>query len=320
MIIFASKSTSAPSNLLALQSMLRSIILLALMLELVEPTAIPSDTPSEIPSSMPSFPPSGRCDWEGFSLLFWRPKCQWNNSYNPVNGTTVDDLRELCARANTQDECEAIRYPYSSYSSVQCFPSSSTVERYGDDGPVRMEDLRVGDKVMTGEGTYSIIYAFGHKDAGKDTIDYYELRGSDSTVLHLSSDHILPLNGKMRFAKEAASGMTITLKDNVQMVLQSVNKVHMQGRHAPYTHAGTIVVDGVVASCYAVIPSFSLGPIFISGHHLAKTIFAPLRYVSFLYPVIGKPEWHSGDGQHRYQKWLLHTFGTEVFVPLLFPS
>lgn len=52
----------------------------------------------------------------------------------------------------------------------------------------------------------------------------------------------------------------------------SVNYVKRKGIYAPLTREGNIVVNSVVASCYAVI----------SDHELAHMSFAPVRWLSFL--------------------------------------
>lgn len=51
-----------------------------------------------------------------------------------------------------------------------------------------------------------------------------------------------------------------------------VNYVNRKGVYAPLTREGNIVVNSVVASCYAVV----------SDHHLAHLSFAPVRWFSYL--------------------------------------
>lgn len=69
----------------------------------------------------------------------------------------------------------------------------------------------------------------------------------------------------------------------------SVNYVNRKGIYAPLTREGNIVVNSVVASCYAVV----------SDHHLAHLSFAPVRWFSYLREWltnlrarIDSPSWH----------------------------
>lgn len=90
-----------------------------------------------------------------------------------------------------------------------------------------------------------------------------------------------------------------------QCVLTSQGKVHSQatlsvvafveeqrsaGLYAPLTQHGSIVVNGVLASCYAAM----------DNHHLAHWVLAPLR---FFYSLMGPSEPQT-DGLHWYPRLL----------------
>lgn len=63
----------------------------------------------------------------------------------------------------------------------------------------------------------------------------------------------------------------------------SVNYVTRKGIYAPLTREGNIVVNSVVASCYAVI----------SDHELAHMSFAPVRWLSYLREFLSSLNSHS---------------------------
>lgn len=102
------------------------------------------------------------------------------------------------------------------------------------------------------------------------------------------------------FASEVRPGQCVlTPKGEVlsQAALSVVTFVEEQrstGLYAPLTQSGSIVVNGVLASCYAAVDS----------HHLAHWVLAPLR---FFYSLMGPSEAQT-DGLHWYP-WLLQRLG-----------
>lgn len=74
----------------------------------------------------------------------------------------------------------------------------------------------------------------------------------------------------------------------------SVQERRSTGLYAPLTQHGSLVVNGVLASCYAAVDS----------HRLAHWALAPLR---FSYSLTGPSESQT-DGLHWYP-WLLHRLG-----------
>lgn len=77
-------------------------------------------------------------------------------------------------------------------------------------------------------------------------------------------------------------------------VVTSVKEQRSTGLYAPLTQHGSIVVNGVLASCYAAV----------DNHHLAHWVLAPLR---FFYSLMGPSEPQT-DGLHWYP-WLLQKLG-----------
>ncbi len=77
-------------------------------------------------------------------------------------------------------------------------------------------------------------------------------------------------------------------------VVTSVTEQRSSGLYAPLTQHGSIVVNGVLASCYAAV----------DNHHLAHWVLAPLR---FFYSLMGPSEPQT-DGLHWYP-WLLQKLG-----------
>ncbi|XP_029386202.1 indian hedgehog B protein-like [Echeneis naucrates] len=114
------------------------------------------------------------------------------------------------------------------------------------------------------------------------------------------------------FASEVHPGQCVLTPQGEagsQTIFSVVTFVHERrstGLYAPLTQHGSIVVNGVLASCYAVVDT----------HHLAHWVLAPLR---FFYSLIGPSETQT-DGLHWYP-WLLQKIGqtlldAEYFHPL----
>lgn len=77
-------------------------------------------------------------------------------------------------------------------------------------------------------------------------------------------------------------------------VVTFVQERRSTGLYAPLTQHGSLVVNGVLASCYAAV----------DNHHLAHWVLAPLR---FFYSLIGPSEPQT-DGLHWYP-WFLQKLG-----------
>lgn len=196
-----------------------------------------------------------------------------------------------------------------------CFPSTATV--VSAKGPKRMSDVVIGDvlRVVTPEGRveWSPVCGWAHRDTVNSAM-YLRLTTSHRQIL-VSKEHLvatLPKNGaKIDFiqAQNIRVGDRIVECDTNAQTAQgnavwgnavtSVDQVEASGIYAPLTVAGTVVVDGVMASCYAATRS----------HTLAHAALKPVRSQWKHHPERVEAAHASGKyipGANRYVDVLAH--------------
>lgn len=139
-----------------------------------------------------------------------------------------------------------------------CFPASASVTL--KTGKVTtMDELVVGDSVLTRDGHFSEIYAFAHKLSSVHP-KFYRIATRSGHSLTLSSGHYLYLNGQMQAAKTAMVGDHLVLGSGVETKIASIEeRVFGRGLYNPMTVSGDILVNGLLASTYttAVEPALS---------------------------------------------------------------
>lgn len=186
-----------------------------------------------------------------------------------------------------------------------------------------MRDLRTGDRVLTsssvdGSGplVYSPVLSFLDRRPGTNKTFYVIGTGAGLNIT-LTAAHLIfvtdcawlrdprrgrpseartdsPREAELRtvFASEVRPGQCV-LTAQGEPTFSAVTFVEERrgsGLYAPLTHSGSIVVNGVLASCYAALDS----------HQLAHWVLAPLR---FFYSLMGPSEAQS-DGLHWYPQLL----------------
>ncbi|XP_048868338.1 sonic hedgehog protein A-like isoform X1 [Brienomyrus brachyistius] len=205
-----------------------------------------------------------------------------------------------------------------------CFPGTAFVSlEDGRQKPIR--DLRVGDKVLSADSQGNLVYSdfimFMDQDVNTSRVFYVIETQKPTRRLTLTAAHLLfvldnrtDLFGGMRatFASSVKPGQMVWVVDDLQAQLKAVTVQRIyteehRSSFAPVTEQGTIVVDQVLASCYAVI----------EDHAWAHWAFAPVRwsyrFVSFLFPIGGATtnDVLKSDGIHWFSK-LLYQIGTWV--------
>lgn len=160
----------------------------------------------------------------------------------------------------------------------------------------KLSDLRTGEHILaldesTRQFVYSEVLMFLDRNVDERR-EFLRLHTTFGKTVTLTPAHMV-IRGDVLdsvFAEELSVGDKILVRDSDgQMAVDTILRIQpvlSTGVFAPLTVAGTIVVDDVVASCYAIIDSQTI----------AHWSFAPLRLavnlkhgVYRLWQMIGRP-------------------------------
>ncbi|XP_049913203.1 sonic hedgehog protein [Epinephelus moara] len=216
-----------------------------------------------------------------------------------------------------------------------CFPGSSTVIL--QDGTKKaVKDLQAGDRVLAADDDGNPIYTdfimFIDQDSTTRRL-FYVIETDSGEKITLTAAHLLFVGHNTTeeermsaiFASEVQSGQTVFVFDAERSRLEpvSVKRIYTQeheGSFAPVTVQGTVVVDQVLASCYAVI----------EDHDLAHWALAPVRLAHWVSSLLfsSQPKVSAqNDGVHWYSKilyqlgtWLLDSHSIHPLGMSVYPS
>lgn len=152
-----------------------------------------------------------------------------------------------------------------------CFTATSTVVT--ESGEKRkLSELQIGERVLSmngdGQPVFSEVLMFMDRDVNQKR-EFVEIRTERGSKITVTPAHLL-LTTSLITSKNVERVQKYTFADRVQegdYLLVNINGTLMpdrvrtitatlsRGVFAPLTGEGTIVVDGVVASCYALIDS-----------------------------------------------------------------
>lgn len=140
-----------------------------------------------------------------------------------------------------------------------CFSGDTTV--YTPEGKKLMKDLQVGDKVLTGshKDSYQTVYSFGHKapaTVGHFVKIFVTVDGNGGHKKHqpieITGEHLLYLKDQphpVRADAVKVGDILLGLGEGSAQITK-LSTVQKEGLYAPLTAAGSIVVNGLVASTY----------------------------------------------------------------------
>ncbi|XP_021244809.1 sonic hedgehog protein [Numida meleagris] len=170
-----------------------------------------------------------------------------------------------------------------------CFPGSATVHlEHG--GTKLVKDLSPGDRVLAADADGQLLYSdfltFLDREDGSRKLFYVIETRQPRARLLLTAAHLLfvapqhnqseatgPTSGQALFASNVRPGQRVYVlgEGGRQLLPAAVHSVSLReeasGAYAPLTAQGTILINRVLASCYAVIEE----------HGWAHWAFAPFR-------------------------------------------
>ena len=135
-----------------------------------------------------------------FTELRWngikKPPESDSKSWGELTSKEQSAARELCFEVWSWNGNELPISGASSGGGLACFSGNNKAEVLGK-GPVKVEDLKIGDYVLASQGKYSRVYSFSHLDPDME-IEYLQIYVSGrSKPLEISEEHMLLVNNKM---------------------------------------------------------------------------------------------------------------------------
>lgn len=201
-----------------------------------------------------------------------------------------------------------------------CFTANSTVLTSNGQRK-RLVDLEVGEQVQSidakGNVIFSEVLAFLDRNVNQSR-EFVRLDTEDGQRLTVTPSHLvmawLPQRQTVHymFADQIQEGDYLLASVNSNLEPKKVVKVAAvlsQGVFAPLTTTGTVIVDDVAASCYAVIDSQSVAHWSFMPFRLAKSIWHWVAPASML----GQTTAAHQNGIHWYAKALYSM--KDVFLP-----
>ena len=220
-------------------------------------------------------------------------------------------------RKNANTRIESLIEP--NLSNASCFPSGSVVKVQNRDGEVKqkkMTNLDVEDKVMgwdqkRNRTVFTKVIMFAHLEPDAVDVEYLKITLEDENRITLSGNHLVMVGKQKRaiLARKLKPGDIVFRVDENRKIspkkVLEVEKVIEQGIFCPITLSGNVMVDNVLASCYASVEDYVLfkGLVKISAQNMAHLGLMPMRALHKL-----RSKWlrkiPNGQTIHPYVQWL----------------
>lgn len=202
-------------------------------------------------------------------------------------------------------------------------------------GATRMDKLQVGDSVLTVDGSYSKVYSFGHLEPGRKT-EFLQIKTDKTNFLplELTADHMLYLydidteKTILIPARSIRTGDLLPSEQGELTEVVSIRTVTRHGIYAPFTVTGDLVVNGIAASNYVVLPpAFQPNLSFERQHSLQHAAYMPYRLFCGMSLLVGgdsckvNHEEHAGFSEGVWMwlpflHWLEAHHSQDILLPL----
>ncbi|CAF1031584.1 unnamed protein product [Rotaria sordida] len=168
-------------------------------------------------------------------------------------------------------------YSYSPYRRAQCFSGDSLI-KLSNGAYKEIGNLQSGDEIITIDQSKIIsteMIMMLDKQISKQAL-FYTLRTDSGYEISLTEYHLIPIinsngNENYLFAKQIKIGDCLFVLFNGKLMYSPVINITIEmkkGYYAPLTMKGTLLINNVLASCFANI----------NNHHLAQYYMTPFRY------------------------------------------
>ena len=227
-----------------------------------------------------------------------------------------EEAKKQAEQANTRQE--AVQQPDDSEGS--CFPSNAIVYIKDVNGNIKqkqMGDLSIGDRVRgcdtkSRRVIYSEVIMFAHRDPGVEQVNYLKIVLEDASSIVLSSNHLIMSGERMKATMARnieVDQMLFTINENgiiSSKKVVAIEEIIDSGVFCPITKEGNVVVNNILASCYASVndQAFLQGFFKVSAQNVAHLGLLPMRVlhkfrVKWVGQSAGKDEF-----VHPYIRWL----------------
>lgn len=189
-----------------------------------------------------------------------------------------------------------------------CFASDSTVQTETREIR-RLSQLKVGERVLSvnsnGETVYSEVIMFLDRDVNQ-TREFVQIKTSGEATIRTTPAHLLLVwkphqhETKYLYADQVEENDFLLVNVNNNLEPQRVTEVRAvvsRGFIAPLTREGTVIVDSVAASCYALVNSQSLA-------HISFLPFRTMKTLSNWFGSTSQPKASNQIGINWYAKTL----------------
>eukprot|EP00541_Cyclophora_tenuis_P016416 CAMPEP_0116559890 /NCGR_PEP_ID=MMETSP0397-20121206/10664_1 /TAXON_ID=216820 /ORGANISM="Cyclophora tenuis, Strain ECT3854" /LENGTH=578 /DNA_ID=CAMNT_0004085743 /DNA_START=41 /DNA_END=1777 /DNA_ORIENTATION=- len=130
-----------------------------------------------------------------------------------------------------------------------CFSGENIVET--EQGPMQMDQLKIGDRVLAAGDNYEAVYSFGHYHESMEGEFLQLFTDSTKSPLEVTEDHMVFVQGDRAIPASAVNaGDKLVLANGELTTVNDVKSVVREGAYAPFTKSGTITVNGVKASSF----------------------------------------------------------------------